>query len=246
MQDITNQVVVITGASRGIGAAMARAFADQHCRLLLTARKKADLEKTARALKLPKDKIATITADISTAAGMKKVVAAAWKKYGRIDLFINNAGVGIEKPIVMMTEKEYDLIFDTNLKAVYLSFRELLPRLKKQGGGHILSISSMAAKQGHAGIAAYSASKAALNSLCDGVGAEVRNDNIKVSVLAPGSTDTAFRYGMIGKPKTKMASNSAKRKLAAAEVAEAAVFLACQNANSWVSMTEMRPLITGK
>jgi 3-oxoacyl-[acyl-carrier protein] reductase len=246
MQDITNHVVVVTGASRGIGAALAKAFADQHCRLLLTARKKPDLDKTAKALKLPLDHLATVAADISSASGMKKLVAAAFKKYGRIDLFINNAGVGIEKNIIAMTEREYDQIFDTNLKAVFLSFRELIPRLKKQGGGHILNISSMAGKQGHAGIAAYAASKAALNSLCEGVGAEVRNDNIKISVLAPGSTDTAFRHGMTGRPKGKMPSNAAKRKLVAPEVAEAAVFLARQNANSWVSMTEMRPLITGK
>ena len=246
MQDITNHVVVITGASRGIGAALARAFADQGCRLLLTARNKPDLDKTAKALKLPKDHIAAVFADISTAAGMKKIVAAALKKYGRIDLFINNAGVGIEKKITDLTEKEYDQVFDTNVKAVYLSFRELIPHLKKQGGGHILNISSMAGKQGHAGIAAYAASKAALNSLCEGVGAEVRGNNIKITVLAPGSTDTAFRFGMTAKSKSKMPTSSAKRKLATAEVAEAAVFLARQNANAWVSMTEMRPLITGK
>lgn len=246
MQDITNHVVVITGASRGIGAALALAFAEQNCRLLLTARTKSDLEKTAKSLSISRENIATIAADISSAAGMKKVVATAMKKFGRIDLFINNAGVGIEKLIVDMTEKEYNQIFDTNLKAVYFSLRELIPLMKKQGGGHILNISSMAGKQGHAGIAAYAASKAALNSLCEGVGAEVRNDNIKITVLAPGSTDTAFRYGMTVRPKGKMPSNSAKRKLVVAEVAETAVFLARQNANSWISMTEMRPLVTGK
>lgn len=246
MIDITNRVVVITGASRGIGAALARAFADQNCRLLLTARTAADLTATARALKLPRDHIATVTADISTSAGMKKVIAAAYKKYGRVDLFINNAGVGIEKPITTLSEKEYDQIFDTNVRAVFLSFRELIPRLKKQGGGHILNISSMAGKQGHPDIAAYAASKAALNALCEGVGAEVRTDNIKIMVLAPGSTDTAFRYGMMAKSKSAVKSNSAKRKLAAAEVADAAVFLARQEANCWVSYTEMRPLITEK
>lgn len=245
MQDITNHVVVITGASRGIGAALASAFADQNCRLLLTARTAADLTTTARALKLPRDHIATVAADISTSAGMKKVIAAAYKKYGRVDLFINNAGVGIEKPITTLSEKEYDQIFATNVRSVFLSFRELIPRLKKQRGGHILNISSMAGKQGHANIAVYAASKAALNVLCEGVGAEVRNDNIKITVLAPGSTDTAFRFGMTGKPKSKMPADSAKRKLAAQEVSAAAVFLARQNANAWVSMTEMRPLITG-
>lgn len=244
MQDLTDKVVVVTGASRGIGAAIARAFAEQNCALVLTARKKTDLEKSARSLKLPKDRVLTVTADITKATGMRKIVSAAFKKFGRVDIFVNNAGVGIEKKLINMTEKEYDQIFDTNVKAVFYSFKELLPRFENQGHGHVINISSMAGKQGHGSIAAYAASKAALNSLCEGVAAEVRNENVKISVLAPGSTDTAFRYGMESKQKDRMPSQSSKKKLAASEVAEAVVFMARQNDNAWLSMAEMRPLIT--
>jgi len=243
MQDLTDKVVVITGASRGIGAAIAKALAEQGCALLLTARRKTDLEKTARSLEVSSDRVATVTADITKATGMRKIVTTAFKKFGRVDLFVNNAGVGIEKQLIDLTEKEYDQIFDTNVKAVFYSFKELIPRLKKQQSGHIINISSMAGKQGHGSIATYAASKAALNSLSEGVAAEVRNNNIKISVLAPGSTDTAFRYGM-AKKKSRKPTRSSKKKLAAEEVAEAVVFLARQNENAWVSLAEMRPLIT--
>jgi len=109
--------------------------------------------------------------------------------------------------------------------------------MKKQGGGHIINISSLAGKQGVPNIAVYSASKAALNTLSEAVASEVRQDNIKISVLAPGSTDTGF---MSGKP------NSSKMTLKVDDVAGAVLNLAKQDENTWQSLTEIRPLIIKK
>ncbi len=240
MRDIKNKIVVITGASRGIGAAIANHFACEKCRLLLTGRNKTRLKAVADGLGLKKENCAIITGDLTKKVQMKKIIDAAIKKFGRIDIFINNAGVGIGKPIVETTEREFDTIFDTNLKAVYFSFLYLLPLFEKQQGGQIINISSGAGRFGQPNIAAYSASKAALNALSEAVAGEVRHRNIKISVLSPASTDTAFMANMSKKSKSP---SIAKMKLTVDEVAEAVVFLAKQNRNAWTSMADIRPLL---
>lgn len=240
MRNVKGKVIVITGASRGIGEAIARAFAAEQTRLVLCGRDRTSLEKVAKSLKLPKDSVATVLADVSTRAGMRKIVNAAYRKFGVVDIFINNAGVGGHRAITDTTEKEYDLMMDTNLKAVFHCFKELIPRMRKQDFGHIINISSLAGRMGVPGLAVYSASKAALNAFSEAVAGEVRNDNIKVSVLSPGSTDTNFARGLTGKqPKSPPHSKS---KLTAEEVAEAVVFLARQNQNAFTSMVDIRPL----
>lgn len=239
MRNLDDKTVVITGASRGIGAEIARLFATEKCKLVLCGRDQQLLDQVVDSLALPESDTLTISADIQTAAGMKQIVEQAYDKFGQIDVFVNNAGVGIMGQIVDTTEQDYDAMLDTNLKAVYFSFKELIPRMKKQGGGQIINISSMAGKQGSAGIAVYAASKAALNILSESVASEVRNDNIKICVLAPGSTSTDFG----GTPASQ---KSDRPRLTATEVAETVLFLAKQNENAWISHTEMRPLITRK
>ncbi len=244
MRSIKDHVVVITGASRGIGEAIARAFAAEQTRLVLCGRNKTRLEKVARSLRLPKSNVVTVLADVSTAAGMHKIVNTAYRKFGVVDIFINNAGVGARESVVKTTEKEYDLMMDTNLKAVFFSFKELIPRMREQDFGHIINISSLAGRTGVPGLAVYSASKAALNALSEAVAGEVRNDNIKVSVLSPGSTDTNFADGL--RRHGSRPSPRSTGKLTAEEVAEAVVFLARQNPNAFTSAADIRPLIVKK
>jgi short-subunit dehydrogenase len=110
----------------------------------------------------------------------------------------------------------------------------------KQGAGQIINISSGVARIGAPGMAVYAASKAALNILSESVAGEVRNDNIKISVLAPASTDTNFGSNMAGTPSTT--TSRAAQKLTVDEVAEAVLFLAKQNSNAWTSLADIRPL----
>lgn len=241
MRTIADKVVVITGASRGIGAAIAELFAKEHALLVLCGRNRTALTEVVKKCRLGKQEHLVVTADLTKAAGMKKIIDAAYKKFGRIDIFINNAGVGMMAPVTEMTEQQYEQVFDTNVKAIFHCFRELLPRMHKQGHGQIINISSMVAKSGAANMAVYAASKAALNILSESVAGEVRNDNIKIGVLAPASTDTGFGSGMTGVPRGTV--SRAKKKLTAFEVAEAALFMAQQNENAWMSMADLRPLI---
>lgn len=238
MRNLKDKTVVVTGASRGIGAEIARAFARENCKLVLCGRDKELLREVAASCELPKKSIKTIIADVRKPAGMKKIVDTAYKKFGRVNIFVNNAGVGYRRSIVEVAEAEYDITFDTNLKAVFLSFKELIPRMKKQGGGQIINLSSMAAKKSDPGIAVYAASKAALNKLSESVAGEVRGDNIKICVLAPGYVAT----DLVSRPAKKLA----RSLLSTGDVADAVIYLARQNDNAWISMVDIRPLITKK
>lgn len=238
MRNLKDKTVVVTGASRGIGAEIARAFARENCKLVLCGRDKELLREVAASCELPKKSIKTIIADVRKPAGMKKIVDTAYKKFGRVNIFVNNAGVGYRRSIVEVAEAEYDITFDTNLKAVFLSFKELIPRMKKQGGGQIINVSSMAAKKSDPGIAVYAASKAALNKLSESVAGEVRGDNIKICVLAPGYVAT----DLVSRPAKKLA----RSLLSTGDVADAVIYLARQNDNAWISMVDIRPLITKK
>ncbi len=241
MRALDGLVVVITGASRGIGAEMARQFAAEKAKLVLCGRNEKALNDVVASLPLPETERIIVIADLTSADGMKKVVDTAYEKFGVIDIFINNAAVGVRKDISLTTEEEYRLTFDTNVKAVFHSFQELLPRMKKQGGGHIINVSSMASKQGVPGMAVYCASKAAVNIMSEAVAGEVRNDNIKVSVLMPGSTATGFMSHLSEDLKP---SPKDKPRLTVRQVAEAAVFLAKQDTQAWTSLVDIRPLRT--
>lgn len=240
MRSLKNLVVVITGASQGIGAAIARLFALEGARLALIARNQEKLKAVALDLPLPQKEILVLPTDMRNASAVRIAVQSVRENFGGIDIFINNAGVGINKPVVELSEEEFDTIFETNVKAVFHTFRELIPIFRRQGGGQIINISSGAARIGAPGLAAYAASKAALNILSESVAGEVRNDNIKISVLSPASTDTRLMSNM---SEASRSPSKAALKLTVDEVAEAVIFLARQNINAWTSMADIRPLL---
>lgn len=237
MQSLKDKVAVVTGASRGIGFVIADHLARQEMKLVLSARDRNALKETAEKAGLAKDRVLIVSGDLTKLAAVKKLIQRAYDKFGQVDLFVNNAGVGTRGPVEQMTEKDFKLVFDLNVKAVMLTMAELIPRMKEQGYGHMINISSMASKQGVPTMGVYAASKAALNILSESAAKEVREDNIKISVLAPGSVDTPFAGRKLD-PK--------KGRLAAADVAEAVVHLASQAHNAWTSFSEMRTLVTRK
>ncbi len=243
MRSLDDLVVVVTGASQGIGAAIARHFASHNSRVVLTGRNKIRLSEIAGQFNLPKNRYLIIAADLTRADTMKKIVASAIKIFGRIDIFVNNAGVGIHKAVEDTTVAEYNTILDTNLKAIFLSFKELIPLYRRQGGGQIINISSGAARIGSPGLAVYAASKAAVNVLSESAAGEVRNQSIKISVLSPASTDTRLMSQM---SKESHSPSKASLKLTVDEVAEAVIYMARQNSNAWTSMADIRPLLINK
>lgn len=238
MRTVENCVVIITGASRGIGAAIARLFDREGARLILCARNEDDLNKLADSLTQERDRIITVAADVGTKDGMHKLISTAHEKFFHIDIVINNAGVGFGGEIHEMSDDEYDTMININVRSIFYSFREALPKMIEKQSGQFINISSGAARIGAPGYAIYAATKAAVNVLSESVAGEVRQHGIKVNVLSPGSTDTSFGGREPGQ--------SDKQRLSPDDVAEAVLFLAHQDANTWTSHADLRPLITKK
>ncbi len=238
---LTDKVAVVTGASRGVGAATARLLAAEGARVVLCARRRGELEQAAHTLDPDGSRCLIAPADVGTLDGMKGLVDAALGRFGRIDLFINNAGAGVRKPIEETTEGEWDLMFAVNVKAVFRSLRELIPVMRRQGGGHIINVSSMASTAGQPTLGPYAASKAALNLLTESAGEELRNDNIKVSLVMPGSIATNFLARVAA---DRNPSPAAKPRLTPEQVAAMIVAIAAQDAGVWTSRVHKRPLRT--
>lgn len=249
MITLENKAVVVTGASKGIGAAIAEAFAAEGARVALIARTKTALDSVLKQLPGGKQRHLAIKADIRRQGDIKRIISETKRRFARIDIWVNNAGVGAHRPITETTDREYDIIMDTNVRGVFYSMRLLIPFFRKQkedsGGarGQIINISSSVARIGVANLAVYAASKGALNLLSESVANEVRNEGIKISVFSPASTDTNLMRNLSKKkPNRPLSPSKAAVKLTPMEVAEGVVFLARQNVNAWTSFADIRPL----
>jgi NAD(P)-dependent dehydrogenase (short-subunit alcohol dehydrogenase family) len=233
------QIAVVTGAARGIGEAIANRLADMGATVVLTARDQARLAqvKTAieqrggrarggKAFALPCD----LTDERAVAALGEKVA----KEHGRCDILVNNAGLGVlRKPLIELPVEEWDQMMHTNLRAPYLMIRNLAPLMIAARSGHIINISSLAGKNPLPEGAAYSASKWGLNGLTYSVAEELRQYNVRVSVIAPGSVNTHFGGGGSTKDPSRMIQPD--------DVAQVVAMLVTQAPTSFVSEVLLRP-----
>jgi 3-oxoacyl-[acyl-carrier protein] reductase len=191
---LSEQVVVVTGAGRGIGRAIALNLANAGARLVLVARTTADLARLAE--ELGEDRATAVAGDVADEATAAGAIARAREWGGRLDAVVNNAGIGWSGPLHEMPVDTWRRLMEVNLTGVFLFTKAALPVLLAQGRGHIVNIASGAGRLGMAGGAAYSASKSGLIGFTEAVGLEVRNRGVKVSVVEPGSVQTAFSAGM--------------------------------------------------
>ncbi|HEX6587659.1 MAG TPA: SDR family oxidoreductase [Longimicrobiales bacterium] len=186
MQDLTGKVALVTGASRGIGRAIAEGLARTGASVALTARGKADLDAAVKAIG---GKARGYTADMRSADACARLVESVAADFGRLDVLINNAGVGVFRPVAEMTVEEWETVLRTNLDALFYMTRPSLPLLKKQGGW-IINIGSLAGANAFPGGAAYNASKFGLIGFSEALMQEVRHDGVRVSYIMPGSVAT--------------------------------------------------------
>lgn len=242
MQSIEGKVTLITGASRGIGRAIALCFAKNKSRVVISGRTKKELEELAGQIKKEGGEALAITADMADEKQIKNLVAKTLEQFGAIDIVINNAGLGIWSPVAEMKTEDFDTTFNVNLRGVFLMCREVIPHFIKRGGGHFINIASVAATSANANLAAYCASKAGLVMFSESLALEVRNHNIKVTCVSPGSVASDFGEKF---PQDRPASRPGLVKLTNEEVAEACLAVATQNPNAWVSQLVLRPLRTG-
>jgi 3-oxoacyl-[acyl-carrier protein] reductase len=234
MQTLTGQVALVTGGSRGIGLAIARALVGEGVNVVVTGRSDAHLSAARpRIEEGGPGAVETLQADVRNFDDMRRVVDATVARFGGLDILINNAGIGIFAGVAAMTPAQWSEVIDTNLTGVFNTTHAALPHLQRRKGGFIINISSLAGKNPFADAAAYCASKAGLNAFSEALMQEVRYDNIRVSYLLPGSVSTAFSSGDAGK--------GADWKIAAEEVADVVITLLRHNPRSLPSRVELRP-----
>jgi NADP-dependent 3-hydroxy acid dehydrogenase YdfG len=184
-QNIDGKVVVITGASSGLGEATARHLARKGAKLVLGARRLDRLRALARELNLGTD--AAVETDVTDRAQVKRLVDAAVAAHGRIDVIVNNAGLMPHSPLERGKIDDWDRMIDVNLKGVLYGIAAALPHMIEQKSGHIINVSSVAGHKVRPGSAVYAATKAAVRMLSEGLRQEVKPYNIRTTIISPGA-----------------------------------------------------------
>ena len=234
---LQGKVVILTGASAGIGQACARALAREGAHLVLTARRQDRLKSLITEVRsLGGDGVAVIGDAREEKTALKAVEAA--QALGRIDILINNVGVGNYKTLVNTSLDDYVEMMDVNVRTTFLFTRHVVPVMIKQGEGLILIVSSMAGVYGFAGEAVYCATKFAQMGFAQGLDKELRTHGIKVGTINPGGVKTEFA---IGKGRTE-ASVKQSDMLEAEDVAAAIHFACTQPKGSRIIQVQMRTM----
>jgi NADP-dependent 3-hydroxy acid dehydrogenase YdfG len=187
-QSIENKVVVITGASSGLGEATARHLAAQGAKLVLGARRVDRLRALAGELGLGDG--AAVATNVTDAAQVKALVDGAVAAHGRIDVMLNNAGLMPHSPLGRLKIGDWDRMIDVNLKGVLYGIAAALPHMQRQKSGHIINVASVAAYKVRPGSAVYAATKAAVRMLSEGLRQEVKPYNIRTTIISPGAVQS--------------------------------------------------------
>lgn len=187
-----NKIAVITGGSKGIGYAIAESLLKADLRVFICGRDKSDLKHALEQLS-EFGKVEGEICDVRSETQVRMMLEEAVRVFGGVDILINNAGVGfIGKTVEEMSPEKFVQTLETNLFGVFYACHYAIPLIKKREGGYIINISSLAGQNAHPKMAAYNASKFGLNGFSEALMQEVRQDNIKVSYICPGSVNTYF------------------------------------------------------
>jgi len=234
---LQNKIAVITGAGKGIGKATAELFLKEGAKVVLTSRNKSDLEQLIAENKSYKDNISVIAGDISKEETINKVIDETIGNHGRIDILVNNAGFGIFDNLVDSKLEDFDSVFNTNVRSLYLITKGFLPFMIKEQSGTIINIASVAGKQGFATGSIYCASKHAVMGLSRALMLEVRQYNIRVCAVCPGSVATEF---FRADSQTTLSSRK-ESVLQAEDIAETILLAASLPENATLHEIEVRP-----
>ena len=231
---LKGQTAIVTGGSRGIGLAIARALVEEGVNVAITGRDEKALSDARVSLEAAgPGSVESLRADVRKYADVERAVDAVVGRFGGFDVLVNNAGIGVFRNVAEMTPDQWAAVIDTNLTGVFNACHASLPKLRARGGGFIINISSLAGKNAFPGAAAYCASKTGLNAFSEALMQEVRYDNIRVSYVMPGSVSTEFSGAG--------SERGAEWKISADEVAEVVVNLLRHPARSLPSRVELRP-----
>ena len=189
MVDLTGKSAIVTGGTRGIGYAIAKALVSAGANVAITGRLESDVENATSELgKIGPGTISGYACDVRNYDAVKSLFGA----FGGVDILINNAGIGIFSSVESMSPEDFRAVLETNVFGVFYCCHEAIPVMKQRGGGYIINISSLAGANPHPQMAAYNASKFGLNGFSEALMQEVRHDGIKVTYIMPGSVNTEF------------------------------------------------------
>lgn len=234
-KELSDAIAVVTGGGRGIGRAIAAKLSTLDATVIITGRDERRLQQVANELGVNGRRVHAMRCDVADRGSAEEFGEHLRRDYGRVNVLVNNAGIGGPGGLFLhqLDPEDWDAIFNTNLRGVYYMLRAVVPLMIATGAGHIINISSLAGKNPLPRGAAYSASKWGLNGLSYGVAEELRDHNIRVSVVCPGSVDTDFSPRRQGKDTSRM--------LKAEDVAHAVEVLVTQAPQSFMSEILLRP-----
>jgi 3-oxoacyl-[acyl-carrier protein] reductase len=229
---LTGKVAIVTGASRGIGFAVAQSLAKMGAKLSICARDPQKLERAAADLRQSAAAVFAASVDVTCADQIESFVSATGKNLGSVHVLVNNAGIGYFGPTHEASEHNWDSVLDTNLKSVFLMSKAVAPEMIGQRGGHIINIGSLAGKNAFRGGGIYCASKWGLLGLTGCMAEDLRQYDIRVSAICPGSVATDF---------SPHAGKDASKLLQAEDIAHAVEMIVTQAPQSFISEVLMRP-----
>lgn len=229
---LEGKTAVVTGGTRGIGYAVAHALAQAGVRVAICGRSQNGIDRAIQELKATTGmEVVGQPADVSNANQVTSFFEYVEARFGRLDVLVNNAGLGIFGPVADLSIEDWRTVLDTNLNGVFYCCRAALPLLRRVGGASIVNISSLAGKNAFAGGAAYNASKFGLNGFSEALLLDHRNDKIRVTYIMPGSVATEFRQG----------GGEADWKIAPEDIADLVVTVLRMPERTMVSRIEVRP-----
>jgi NAD(P)-dependent dehydrogenase (short-subunit alcohol dehydrogenase family) len=237
---LQGKVAVVSGASEGIGLAITTLLTSEGVDVVMCGRSAdALLKAVEQVVTGPRPgRVEVYAADVRDPSQMDSLMARAVNTFGRLDILINNAGVGLFQPLAEVSIEDWRTVLETNLSGVFFACHAAIPLLRRGGGGWIINVSSLAGSHPFRGGAAYCASKAGLNALSEVLVQELRDDDIRVSCVAPGSVNTRFGSASDG--------SSATWKLDPIDVARVVLDLLNHPPRSLPSRVEIRPSHTRK
>ena len=231
MFDLNGKVALVTGASQGIGEAIAKQLAKQGALVVCAARTEAKLQIVAAAIQADGGKADHVVMDLSSSESVRAAVAAVVERHGAIHILVNNAGITRDKLLIQMKEEDFSAVIDTNLKGAWTAIQAATKPMMKQRWGRIINIASVVGQMGNAGQSNYVAAKAGLIGLTKSVARELASRNVTANAVAPGYIETDMTSGLTPEVKAEFTKSIPLGRMGTpADIAAAVVFLASDEA----------------
>ncbi|WP_042351362.1 SDR family NAD(P)-dependent oxidoreductase [Bacillus massiliigorillae] len=235
--DLSGRVAIVTGGSKGLGSGMAYALAEQGADVVITSRNQAEGELVAEKIRSMGRRSIALSVDVQDISSINQMVKTVTEEFGKIDILINNAGVGVTKFALEVTEEDWDRVVDTNLKGVFFCAQAVAKVMKEQKYGKIINVSSLAGMKGSNAMAPYCASKAGVINLTRALAKEWARYNINVNAIAPGYIQTALNEEELSNEafRSKLLSAMPIKRLGELDDLAGTVALLASEASSYIT-----------